>query len=182
MTVFAKVNRKRLWLLLSTVWIVVIGAYYWEDVAQGYSASFVAKADIERGAQAVRFEECLIKNNMNWFSLKAKYGEKCQSSARETCDRIGISIASIGCEQWASEDCLKQSTVCRSVYWATGEQIIERTQTADFKETIERIAFYLREQFSVPLKTAVFLMFAFPILIGALPRFLSVLWKWLTKG
>lgn len=177
MTVVAKVNRRRLWALLTVIWVVGVATFYWNDIAVRYGASFSTKADIDLRAQESRFLDCLTRANTTWFSLKAQYGEECKTYAREECKG----------SMWCAEDrltdlCLKgKSAECRSIYFVSVDQLKDfNPAAARRKETLEHLGFYLSTEFSAPLKSALLLIFSVPVVLAFLPSVGRVLWRWIT--
>jgi hypothetical protein len=179
MTAFAKVNRRRAWALFTVVWVATTAAYYWNDIALRYGASFSTKAEIDLRAQEARFTDCLNRTNTTWFSLRAQYGEECRTYAREECK------GSLLCaEDWLADLCLKgKSPECRSIYFVSTEQLKDFDPSATRrKEMLEHLKFYLGSSFSEPLKIAVLLMLSVPIALAVLPSIERTVWKWVTSS
>jgi len=179
MTVLAKVNKRRLWVLLTAIWVVAVASYYWDEIAVRYGASFGTKAEIDIQAQESRFFDCLSRTNATWFSLETQFGEECKAYARDQCK-----ASMIWCANDRIEDlCLKnKSAECRNIYFTS--EPAEDFDTAAWrrKKMREHISFYLSTDFSAPLKSALLLIFSVPLLLAFLPRVSRILWRWLANG
>ncbi len=166
-------------MLLSTIWVVAVSGYYWNDVAVRYGASFSTKAEIDIQAQESRFFDCLSRTSTNWLSLKAQYGEECKTYARGECK---------GSMTWCADDylvdlCLKgKSADCRSIYFTSELPKDFDPSEWRWKKTREHISFYLSTDFSAPLKSALILIFSVPLLLAFLPRVSRALWRWLANA
>lgn len=173
-----KFRWKRLWAVTSILWVVGVYFYFSQEIEDRYYASIRTKEEIDKSAQESKFHDCLARNKTNWFALKAKYGEECKAYASGECK------GSIWCgEDFLADLCLKgKSQECRDVFFVSAENLKDVDPVKiRWEETIDRLSFYLRTNFSSPLKIALFLAFLVPFSLRISPFVGRAAWKWFTK-
>lgn len=171
---FPKLRWKRLWATTSLLWIVGVFFYYLHPIQERYNASLLMKEEIDRSKKEDRFYECLARNKTTWSALWEKYEKECNAEALEVCN------GSSGCIEYLTDECIKgRSKECRDIYVAAAEDY--NGGGPGNKKFIERFSFYLRTDFSTPLKRALLLALFIPAILRFAPFVGRLTGKWFTE-
>jgi hypothetical protein len=175
------INLKRLWLLLTLVWVGVIYTLYSGAIQDGYRGAIRAKYAMELEKKEQEFDHCLAKNGTTRWALVSKYGIVCKyeaDKARAGCFGIWCLGAIEDSETYKS--CIKsRSLECRHIFATEGLSTSEYKRLR-WKNRWDEMIFYLSSYFSDPLKTSAMLILLVPILLAVSPRMSKLLICWLT--
>ena len=180
--IIKNINRKRLWLLLTLVWCIIVLVLYGESIQSGYHKAIYAKAIQDQEKQEQEFDKCLAKNGTSRWALTSKYDKECRLyyyKVQTHCYGIWCVESIENSEIYKS--CIKsREPECRHVFFATHVPSDFEYYKYRWEKFWNETVFYLSRNYSDPFTTSITLILLIPALLAFIPRASKFLISWLT--
>jgi hypothetical protein len=167
------INKKRLWLLLSSAWAILVLISSYNHVVKGIERSESAFGQHKEEVREMKFYACLEEQGTSYGELISRQGEKCENQVREICNSIFCNRDLI------YKLCIRNSSEeCRYLYAATSLEKFYSLEE-EFSRVKEKFLFYIVSSYSRPLKISFLLLIFVPLIMLFLPRVFLMVSKWL---
>ncbi len=169
------INKKRLWLLMTAIWIIIVSIYFYSPIKQGISDFEPFYNSHLKAKQRKSFLQCLKEHGTSYAELLRINEKRCSAQVSQTCSKQKSPFCSRElrmdiCIHSSSDDC-KHFYVINSI-----EQL---GKNSSFERTKEKLVFYLSKRYSRPLIHALILVLFVPILIWFSPSIAKKLYQWI---
>ena len=168
---FSRINKRRLWLLVSFVWVSSVFFFSTGAVIEGYersNKSFYADLQSEKEKE---FQVCLKSNGVNYLSLLMKNKEECNRRVEEECGGWWLCP-----EDFHYKVCIRSKAPekCRNIFVASIPTFHDNVSF-----WLDRQFYYFSTGYSSPLKCGLFFLFLGPFLFAVGPIVCKKVWDWL---
>lgn len=163
---FQNINKKRLCILLSLIWIVGILYFNFGKISQDYKRTLPEQNEWNRVRLESEFSDCLEQHGTNAYAHRIKYRESCLQEAEKTCN------GAVWCMDTEHSN---------AFHFCMKAKIPECRKFTYFPNSSVSLKWYLSSSFSDPFKETVFLIFLVPFLMAISPFIGRRTIKWLTN-
>ena len=175
-----RVNRKRLFSLLSVIWVGGISIVYWPTLTTCYHRAGIQRQSVKMEREEKEFDRCLVQHGTSREILRKKFEPECRRTYAKGCPPGGFNR---WCEDefLSIEQCIQfHSKECDSPYALTPERLVASQRIGHrVSEEALKVTMLVTDDYS-PAKLPIALMFLGPLSFWFGPRFCRLLMRWLT--